>query len=373
MQYNRIPVCDILNVPEATEHSTYLGLPNIIGRNKSASLGYLKDKVDTKIRSWDNNYISRPGKEILVKQVAQTMPSYAMNVFLLPLEITRNIEKALSKFWWKSSNSNSSNLCWMSWDRLSKHKNVGGMGLRNFRDFNVAMLGKQLWRLATNPQSLVSRVYKAKYFSISEVLNAELSHNPSFIWRSLLEAKQLLSEGVRWRVGDGTKISMLGQPWLLTDDNPCITSDSDPFQDRTVASLMCTNRKEWDMEVLSDVLNERDRSCVLAIPLATSSSEDKLYWRFEDSGIYSVKSAYRFLQTQKDSWNAEMADKLWHTLWSIRAPPKALNLVWRALTDCLPTLSQLQLKRVQVQATCPTCQQEVESIMHSLVTCHLAR
>lgn len=125
--------------------------------------------------------------------------------------------------------------------------------------------------------------------------------------------------------------------------------------------------------MLADVLNERDRSCVLAIPLSNSRTEDHLYWRLEDSGNYSVKSAYRFLQAQKVSWNDETDDKLWQTLWSIKAPPKALNLAWRALSDCLPTLSQLHLKHVQVQITCPTCQQEVESIMHSLVTCHLAR
>lgn len=97
-------------MPEATEHLTYIGLPNIIGRNKSTILGYLKDKVDMKIQSWDNNYISRPGKEILMKQVAQTTPSYAMNVFLLPPETTRNIKKKLSQFWWNSSQSNSSKL-----------------------------------------------------------------------------------------------------------------------------------------------------------------------------------------------------------------------------------------------------------------------
>ncbi|XP_074351958.1 uncharacterized protein LOC141691114 [Apium graveolens] len=180
---------------EANEHSTYLGLPNVIGRNKSAFLGHLKDKVNMKIRSWEGNYISRSGKEILVKHVAQTLPSYAMSVFLLLLEITRKIEKSMTRFWWNSSQSDKSKLSWMSWDRLSKHKHAGGMGFRPFRDFNIAMLGKQVWRLATNPNSLVSRVYKAKYFATSNILNANLGHNPSFIWRSLLEAKNLLSTG----------------------------------------------------------------------------------------------------------------------------------------------------------------------------------
>lgn len=52
---------------EANEHSTYLGLPNLLGRNKSALLGFLKDKVNMKIRSWEGKLISRAGKEILVK------------------------------------------------------------------------------------------------------------------------------------------------------------------------------------------------------------------------------------------------------------------------------------------------------------------
>lgn len=107
---------------------------------------------------------------------------------------------------------------------MAMHKHVGGMGFRHFRDFNVAMLGKQLWRLATNPNSLVSKLYKAKYYATSDVLHAQLGHKPSFIWRSILEAKQLISDGIRWRVGDGSLIYILNQPWLLGDANPYITS-----------------------------------------------------------------------------------------------------------------------------------------------------
>lgn len=136
-------VCQLLQMPEADDRTKYLGLPNILGKNKSSVLGYLKGKVAERIRSWDGKSISRSGKEILVKSIAQTLPSFAMNVFLLPLEITKDIERSLSKFWWKTSQNSSSKINWMSWDRMEKHKVSGGLGFRNFRDFNVAMLGKQ--------------------------------------------------------------------------------------------------------------------------------------------------------------------------------------------------------------------------------------
>ena len=39
-----------------------------------------------------------------------------------------------------------------------------GLGFRNIWDFNLAMLEKEGWKLLTNPNSLVARLLKAKYF-----------------------------------------------------------------------------------------------------------------------------------------------------------------------------------------------------------------
>lgn len=200
------------------------------------------------------------------------------------------------------------------------------MGFRNFRDFNVAMLGKQVWRLATKPNSLVAKMYKAKYFSKTDILHATQGHNPSFIWRSLLEAKQLIMNGFRWRVGGGSSISILDQPWLLVQENPFITSPLEPLQNKTVASLICTDKKEWDI-VITNVLNERDQKCVLNIPLSNSNYVDFFFWNLEDSGVYSVMSAYKLLQTQKGDWCAEANDTIWRLLWSIKAPSKTLNVI----------------------------------------------
>lgn len=212
--------------------------------------------------------------------------------------------------------------------------------------------------------------HKAKYYATCDFLQEKLGHNPSFIWRSILEAKNLLMAGARWWVGNGKSIKILDHPWLMLTDHPYITSDPQALQDSNVDALLCMDRKKWDVEVIGDVLNDRDREAVMAIQLNDSWDEDVLYWRFEESGVYSVKSAYKWLQVQGGSWNVDTNDTIWRSLWSIKAPPKALNLVWRALSGCLPTLTQLQVKKVLVENICLVCHFEPETTLHSLVLCH---
>ncbi|KAM6543635.1 hypothetical protein CsatB_008082 [Cannabis sativa] len=92
-------ICSILHMPEASENSFYLGLPNIIGRNKNVILGFLKNKVLNRINSWTGKLLSSAGKEILLKTVVQYLPTYAMSVFLIPLGTCDEIEKLMARFW----------------------------------------------------------------------------------------------------------------------------------------------------------------------------------------------------------------------------------------------------------------------------------
>lgn len=55
------------------------------------------------------------------------------------------------------------------------------MGFRNFRDFNLVSLGKQGWRFISRPESLVSKVFKEKYFPKVLFLEAIRGNNSSYI------------------------------------------------------------------------------------------------------------------------------------------------------------------------------------------------
>uniref|UniRef100_A0A803NSB0 Reverse transcriptase domain-containing protein n=1 Tax=Cannabis sativa TaxID=3483 RepID=A0A803NSB0_CANSA len=69
--------------------------------------------------------------------------------------------------------------------------------------------------------------------------------------------------------------------------------------------------------------------------------------------------------------NELAASAFWKTLWSLKLPPKIKNLMWRAGSNCLPTLSQLASKHVPVNTRCPLCEEMDETITHFLLTCRV--
>lgn len=288
---------------------------------------------------------------------------------MLPSEITKDLERMITKYWWHSHSKERKEITWMSWERLSCHKITGGMGFRDFKDSNMAMLGKQAWHFITSPNSLVSKLFKARYFPKVSFFDAEVGNNLSFVWRSILEAKDFIKSEMRWKVGSGQTIDIVGQPWLMDGHDPFITSDPRRLVSAKVSTLMSKDHRSWNEEVLNECFNERDRSCILSIQIGEAMESDKPYWCKEVSGLYSMRSAYRFLQAQKSPWRQQNNSSFWRKIWRIKAPSKVLNFLWRVLSNCLPTKVMLAQKRVPVNQVCPVCKNNDETIIHALVFC----
>jgi len=96
---------------------------------------------------------------------------------------------------------------------------MGGIGFKRLHDFNIAMLGKQCWKLITNPNSLVARIRKALYYPRSSFADATVGFNPSYTWRSIMAAKLIVVKGSRIQIGSGQQVHITKDPWLPDADN----------------------------------------------------------------------------------------------------------------------------------------------------------
>jgi hypothetical protein len=134
------------------------------------NFGQLKKKFSEKCSS-------SGAKEALIKSVIQAIPTYPMSVFKFFEGLCDGFMKLTRDFWWGDENERR-RIHWMSWVKITRRNGQGGMGFRDLRLFNQALLARQAWRLIAFPESLCARLLKAKYFPSWELTDMHSSRTP---------------------------------------------------------------------------------------------------------------------------------------------------------------------------------------------------
>ena len=83
----------------------------------------------------------------------QTLPVYAMGMFKFLAALCEELSQIIRNFWW-GDEEDRRKTHWLAWDKLTRPKAEGGMGFRDLRLFNQALLVKQAWMLVVSPDSL---------------------------------------------------------------------------------------------------------------------------------------------------------------------------------------------------------------------------
>ena len=151
------------------------------------------------------------------------------------------------------------------------------MGFKNLALFNDALLARQAWRLFQNKNSLFHRVFKSKIFPHCSFMEAVDSPIASYAWQSILKGREVLKEGMRWRVGDGTSIWIWTDPWLPSEFLPFVSLPvAQAFEEAKVVSLIDPVTKEWHSTTTQSIFSPRDVELIKSIPLSSIPMADKL-------------------------------------------------------------------------------------------------
>jgi hypothetical protein len=186
---------------------------------------------------------------------------------------------------------------WMNWRNMGTRKKEGGMGFRDFRSFNKALLAKQCWRLWQNPDSFLAKIMKGKYFASNTFLEASLGARPSYAWRSIHGSCSLLKAGLIWRVGNGARIRIWKDKWLPRPTTYMIHSSPIGLHpEATVSALINEDTRWWDLTALNYMFSKEEVSIIQSIPVSMSNKEDRCIWRGTKNGQFTVRSAYHLQQ-----------------------------------------------------------------------------
>ena len=129
-----------------------------MGKNKRNTFNDVKKKISKKLASWKEKLLSKAGKEVLIKAVAQAIPTYTISCFKIPDSLCDDLTSMIWNFWW-GQKGDERKMAWLSWDKLCEPKANGGMGFRQLKQFNLALLAKQGWKLQVMHDSLVYRLF----------------------------------------------------------------------------------------------------------------------------------------------------------------------------------------------------------------------
>ncbi|KAK9995232.1 hypothetical protein SO802_024935 [Lithocarpus litseifolius] len=242
--------------------------------------------------------------------------------------------------------------------------------------FNDSLLAKQAWRLLHDHNSLFYKVFKARFFPNTSIMEARDSRLGSYAWRSILIGRDVIQRGARWRVGDGKNIRIWQDYWIPrmhpTLLSACPISD---FEDSSVDILIDPQSRQWNVEMVEGLFNEEEVELIKQIPLSNVASEDILYWPYSSNGVYSSKSGYKFLKMEDElmdrAHNSVVEDdsQVWKRLWSMNAPQKVKTLLWRACREALPTKCSLFRRKITEEDLCVRCRAAIENSLHALWSC----
>lgn len=199
-------------------------------------------------------------------------------------------------------------------------------------------------------------------------LLASAGPSVSFIWSSILHARDVLKDGFSWRAGSGNS-SFWSCPWsslgILGRIPPYI--DIHDLQ-LTVKDVISSNNPHTN--ILYTQLPPFAADTINNIHFKFNASVEYTFiWHNNKNGTITPKSGYNWLLSRKELVIISNLPPSWSWIWKLHMPEKIKIFFWLACHNSVPTLSMRNHRNIAPSPICSRCGLHDETFLHCVRDC----
>lgn len=275
----------------------------------------------------------------------------------------------MRRFWW-GTKENKKQLYLKAWESICKPKCSGGLGIRRFRDTNIAFITKLAWHLCTDSTRLWVQLVRSKYLRGRRVLDfQQTTKSASWLWSGVRLCYGSLRTGLCIKIGQNSSALVYIDPWIPR--LPCFTIQGEiqPVDHITfVRDLLEPDRRTWNVGLVTATFPPAISQAILSIPVI-EGEHDTFVWFPSASGNFSVRSAYRANNGARFGILSSVDNAKWKGVWHSNLHERHKLVLWKVLSNVLPTKDRIKQFVPLLDLECFLCGSRIEYIHHLLFEC----
>ncbi|KAG4954205.1 hypothetical protein JHK87_039799 [Glycine soja] len=216
--------CALLHFPFC-----YLGLPIGVNPRRKVVWEPIIRKFEARLNKWNQRSISMAGRITLINAVLIALPLFYLSFFRAPATVINRLTAIQRQFLW-GGNFEGKKIAWVAWRQVCVSREMGGLGIKDIKVLNNALLIKWKWLMFHQSDQLWSRILVSKYKGWRGLEQGPSKQYFSQWWSDLRSINQHqsmvdVSKQFTWKDGRGDQILFWKDSWvdggiLLKDQFP---------------------------------------------------------------------------------------------------------------------------------------------------------
>ncbi|KAK5841122.1 hypothetical protein PVK06_010030 [Gossypium arboreum] len=154
-----------------------------------------------------------------------------------------------------------------------------------------------------------ANVIRGEIKECEEISGQKANFEKSLIYFSGNEEKEiqeyLIEDRIGWRIGNGKSVTIWNDVWLLGAGDGRIQCQQFDIRYSIVSNLIERDFVTWKQEENRLLFRDEQMQKIVSILLASSAPQEVITWRGDNTGDYTAKTGYSWLNTAEDPTTAK--------------------------------------------------------------------